>query len=61
MSCEWQSLSEVGKELGVTIGIKHKKINISDPRVSKFSETCILLQLSKFSHSMPSDLSRNIL
>ncbi|XP_008799665.2 nicalin-like [Phoenix dactylifera] len=29
-----KSLSDVAKELGVTIGIKHKKINISDPRVA---------------------------
>ncbi|XP_010931103.1 uncharacterized protein [Elaeis guineensis] len=29
-----ESLSDVAKEQGVTIGIKHKKINISDPRVA---------------------------
>jgi len=32
-----QSLSDVAKEMGITIGIKHKKINISNPRVSIFS------------------------
>ncbi|XP_008784054.2 nicalin-like [Phoenix dactylifera] len=29
-----ESLSDVANELGVTIGIKHKKINISNPRVA---------------------------
>ncbi|XP_073114497.1 uncharacterized protein [Elaeis guineensis] len=29
-----KSLSDVANELGVTIGIKHKKINISNPRVA---------------------------
>ncbi|KAJ0972734.1 hypothetical protein J5N97_020693 [Dioscorea zingiberensis] len=30
----YDSLSNVAKEMGVTIGIKHKKINISNPRVA---------------------------
>lgn len=30
----FDSLSEVANEIGVTIGIKHKKINISNPRVA---------------------------
>lgn len=32
----WQNLSDVATELGVTVDLKHKKINISNPRVSKF-------------------------
>ncbi|KAJ6817171.1 nicalin [Iris pallida] len=30
----FDGLSDVAKELGVTIGVKHKKINISNPRVA---------------------------
>ncbi|THU46202.1 hypothetical protein C4D60_Mb09t02470 [Musa balbisiana] len=30
----YESFSEVAKELGVSVGIKHKKINISNPRVA---------------------------
>ncbi|URE36376.1 Nicastrin [Musa troglodytarum] len=30
----YESFSEVANELGVTVGIKHKKINISNPRVA---------------------------
>ncbi|WOL11230.1 nicalin-like [Canna indica] len=30
----YESLSDVAKDLGVTVGIKHKKINISNPRVA---------------------------
>ena len=29
-----QGFTEVAEELGVKVGLKHKKINISNPRVS---------------------------
>jgi len=34
--CEFicfQEFSDVSKEMGVSVGIKHKKINVSNPRV----------------------------
>lgn len=35
MSGFLQGFSNVGEELGVKVGLKHKKINISNPRVSR--------------------------
>jgi hypothetical protein len=31
-----QDFSDVSKEMGVSVGIKHKKINISNPRVRTY-------------------------
>ncbi|KAG1369718.1 nicalin [Cocos nucifera] len=41
-----ESLSDVAKEQGVTIGIKHKKINISDPRVASEHEQFSRLRIT---------------
>lgn len=43
-----QGFSNVAEELGVKVGLKHKKINISNPRVSSFAWN--LCAIWKFIH-----------
>lgn len=40
-----QGFSNVAEELGFKVGLKHKKINISNPRVSRYTWNFELLTL----------------